>query len=316
MLPLPLRLLPPRPKPKSCACEPSRPWIDRLGPPQPQVLQPVLPPAPAGERAPRPARKVRVGGPVVAVCFFLFFRPVVSSLSNDLCVDFVLVTTEMGTDLQLPGGGTLKTTRFCPSRALLEKNNSAAVSCRLRLYLLKILPKRFITPNTHNTRLPPRTLPVAPGKAAAKKGDATAGGSSGAGGGGGGVAGARRANVSELKGLVEVRAACQAARGGAGAVTAEGRPLLRVGCLLSVCCCPEQAKGSTSSGLCTALVYREDTCATLGTTFFFCLLSRPPALPLRASASVRGLILRRKNCHREAPTTLPTALPLPRPISL
>lgn len=46
------------------------------------------------------------------------------------------------------GGGTLKTTRFCPSRALLEKNNSAAVSCRLRLYLLKILPKGSSRQNT------------------------------------------------------------------------------------------------------------------------------------------------------------------------
>lgn len=44
----------------------------------------------------------------------------------------------------------------------------------------------------------------------------------------GGAAGARRANVNELKGLVEVRAACQAARAGAAAVTGEGRPLLQV----------------------------------------------------------------------------------------
>lgn len=45
---------------------------------------------------------------------------------------------------------------------------------------------------------------------------------------GGSTAGSRRANVSELKGLVEVRARCQALRAGAGAVTAEGRPLLQV----------------------------------------------------------------------------------------
>jgi len=69
-----------------------------------------------------------------------------------------------------------------------------------------------------------------PGKGGAKKGDtAAAGGGSGAGGGGGGLAGSRRANVSELKGLVEVRASSQAARGGVAAVTGEGRPLLRVG---------------------------------------------------------------------------------------
>lgn len=43
-----------------------------------------------------------------------------------------------------------------------------------------------------------------------------------------GAAGARRANVSELKGLVEVRASCQASRAGAGAVAGEGRPLLQV----------------------------------------------------------------------------------------
>lgn len=34
--------------------------------------------------------------------------------------------------------------------------------------------------------------------------------------------------MSELKGLVEVRARCQAARGGAGSVSGEGRPLLKV----------------------------------------------------------------------------------------
>lgn len=38
----------------------------------------------------------------------------------------------------------------------------------------------------------------------------------------------RRATVAELKGLVEVRAQCQALRGGAAAVTGEGRPLLKV----------------------------------------------------------------------------------------
>ena len=43
-----------------------------------------------------------------------------------------------------------------------------------------------------------------------------------------GAAGARRANLSELKGLVEVRATCQALRAGAGAVIGEGRPLLQV----------------------------------------------------------------------------------------
>lgn len=67
------------------------------------------------------------------------------------------------------------------------------------------------------------------GKGGAKKGDAAAtatGGGSGS--GGGGAAGARRANVSELKGLVEVCAACQAKRAGASAVTGEGRPLLQV----------------------------------------------------------------------------------------
>lgn len=46
-----------------------------------------------------------------------------------------------------------------------------------------------------------------------------------------GAAGARRANVSELKGLVEVRATCQASRAGVGAVTGEGQPLLQVGTL-------------------------------------------------------------------------------------
>lgn len=34
--------------------------------------------------------------------------------------------------------------------------------------------------------------------------------------------------MSELKGLVEVRALCQATRGGAGSVSGEGRPLLKV----------------------------------------------------------------------------------------
>lgn len=71
-----------------------------------------------------------------------------------------------------------------------------------------------------------RTFGVA--KGGAKKGGASAKVSEG---GGGGAAGARRATVSELKGLVEVRALCQSARGGAGSVSGEGRPLLQVGVL-------------------------------------------------------------------------------------
>lgn len=66
-----------------------------------------------------------------------------------------------------------------------------------------------------------------PGKGGAKKGDAASGDKTG-GDSGGGAAGARRANVSELKGLVEVRASNQAARAGAAAVTGEGQPLLQV----------------------------------------------------------------------------------------
>lgn len=62
------------------------------------------------------------------------------------------------------------------------------------------------------------------GKADTKKGDATAKTNTAA-----GATGARRASVSELKGLVEIRARSQAMRAGAGAVTAEGRPLLKVG---------------------------------------------------------------------------------------
>ena len=65
------------------------------------------------------------------------------------------------------------------------------------------------------------------GKGGAKKGDAAVGDKAG-GDGGGGAAAARRANVAELKGLVEVRASSQAARAGAAAVTGEGRPLLQV----------------------------------------------------------------------------------------
>ncbi|CAM9765355.1 unnamed protein product, partial [Ectocarpus sp. 4 AP-2014] len=75
----------------------------------------------------------------------------------------------------------------------------------------------------------------AKGKGGAKKGDAAAAAASGGGGssGGGGAAGARRANVSELKGLVEVCAACQTKRAGASAVTGEGRPLLQALALLT-----------------------------------------------------------------------------------
>lgn len=65
------------------------------------------------------------------------------------------------------------------------------------------------------------------GKGGAKKGDA-ASGDKGSGDGVIGAAAARRADVSELKGLVEVRASSQAARAGAAAVTGEGRPLLQV----------------------------------------------------------------------------------------
>ncbi|CAB1101363.1 unnamed protein product [Ectocarpus sp. CCAP 1310/34] len=75
-----------------------------------------------------------------------------------------------------------------------------------------------------------------PGKGGAKKGDAAAAAAASGGGGrsgGGGAAGARRANVSELKGLVEVCAACQAKRAGASALTGEGRPLLQALALLT-----------------------------------------------------------------------------------
>lgn len=92
------------------------------------------------------------------------------------------------------------------------------------------------TTNTTNTTTPPpRTVSIcnaddcflaAPGKGGAKKGDAASGDKVGV--SGGGAAGARRANVSELKGLVEVRASSQATRAGAAAVTGEGRPLLQV----------------------------------------------------------------------------------------
>lgn len=45
----------------------------------------------------------------------------------------------------------------------------------------------------------------------------------------------RRATLLELKGLAEVRAKCQVQRGGPGAVTAEGRPLLKVGHTGDIC---------------------------------------------------------------------------------
>eukprot|EP00903_Cladosiphon_okamuranus_P014428 g13389.t1 len=72
----------------------------------------------------------------------------------------------------------------------------------------------------------------AKGKSGGKKADAASGDKAG-GDGGGGSAGARRANVSELKGLVEVRASSQVARAGAAAVTGEGRPLLQALALLT-----------------------------------------------------------------------------------
>lgn len=43
-----------------------------------------------------------------------------------------------------------------------------------------------------------------------------------------GAATSRRANVCELRGLVETGARCQVARGGASAVKVEGHPLLKV----------------------------------------------------------------------------------------
>lgn len=70
------------------------------------------------------------------------------------------------------------------------------------------------------------------GKPSAKKGaaDKKAGADNDTSGGAKG----RRATVAELKGLVEVRAQCQAKRGGAAAVTGEGRPLLKVRTLSEV----------------------------------------------------------------------------------
>lgn len=81
-----LQMLPPRPKPKSCACEPSRPWIDRLRPLLPQVLLALLAPAPAGGRVSRSARKVRAGGPVVAVQVHRFCFASISSCHRFLVV--------------------------------------------------------------------------------------------------------------------------------------------------------------------------------------------------------------------------------------